>query len=611
MGIFDFTKKKKQEVKKKESVVFVPLNKRREDRYFTKELSSSLGEVVDVAKHSLSIGIKEKSVLKSGDYLDISVLGTILEAEVVRITPVKVAFSIKQSLEQDMIQDHLKTLETFSIDLPPCQSFEAIQDEKELRVNRAIIHLMLELDDPNTNIDKFAPHIQELPSLQERLMKKANSIEQAKAGEVEDVSGAVARLGFTEVKKIVYDFINNEVALSNEALPHFENFEAYHLFLTAFFKKVAPLFNFNDIKNEGQSLLNMLLLPASMIYEEFPEVGKWYKGPKKLFSLELRFLERKDLGCDYIKISRTYFVEQLKVFRYLFDGFVLGYQMLYPHYLLDMSIEISERKLRFGYICYLTILALQYYFDNDNYSGAQLFSKLQRFGMEPLEAKEFMDKIVESVNSQLEKISKRGILKYKDIPTSTLSFSSLLGTGPYVEYLKKSFTILDERGQRLALRYEDEMFSHDILEKLLAFDEFEFRKKPFCVLPCERLADENLYLDQFKGFDLLVFKNIDKLSPKLFEDFAKIWRDFEGQCIVTYSTYSMLDYNNSALYKLLQPFVVDFPSYFQSPTLYVKMLTYSLQKIEKFFGKTVCDLGDFKGKNMTQESVYWFCIEKV
>ncbi len=612
MGLFGFGKKKQTPNSSQPQNEIVRLNRRVVDRYWIENLPTSLGDGVDGAKNSMTIGVKSGN-LSVGDFIDLQILQNTYEAEVERIATTKVVFKLSSELQQEILRPYLKRIIEEEPQISSCLNLENIVHDKEIETNKALVHLMLELDDPNTSIEKFKAYIEALPVLKEKLLKKANSIEKTRAStKVEDVGCAITRLGFSEVKQEVYDFINHEVTLSNTSLPQFQNFEAYHIFLTGFFKNIAPLFGFKDIKNEGQSLLNMLMIPAAIITKEAPEVGKWYRSPKELFGLEMRFLERLKLGCDFIDITQEYFVKTLGVFTYLFDGFILGYQMLYPQYSPSTNIELSERKLKFGYLCYLSMLALRFVFTNDTYSGYLLFGRLQRLGMSMSQSKAFMDKLIQGTNEQLFKIGVSGTLRPKEIPSSQYTLSSILGTGMYVEYLSKSFDIFDKKGTRLALRYEDEFFAHDVLEKIINLSDFEFRKAPFCIVSCDKLKDEDLYLDQFKVFDLLIFKNVDKLPTQLFQDFSKIWKDFEGKCIATYSSYSMIDFENSDLYKLLNPFVVDFPSYYQSTTLYVKMLSYTKQKIDRFFEDFVCDLAQFKGdKIVSQKSVYWRCIKEV
>ena len=612
MGLFGFGKKKEEKSpssQQKENIY--SLNKRAFDRYWVADLPTSLGEGVDGAKNSIAVATKE-SGLRVGDLIELQISDGTYEAKVERVAATKVAFRLTPQLNEEILRSHMKRVIEHQPQLPPCPNLKDIVYDQEIETNKALIHLMLELDDPNTNIEKFKSYIEALPNLQEELLKKANSIEKARAGRVDEVGTAITRLGFSEVKKQVYDFINNEVNLSNTSLPQFQNFEAYHIFLTGFFKKVAPLFGFNDIKSEGQSLLNMLIIPAVIVNKQAPEVGQWYRSPKEFFGLEMRFLEQLKIGCDFIQISKEYFVETLGVFRYLFDGFILGYHMLYPQYSSAVKIELSERKLKFGYLCYLSMLALRFLFANDHYSGYLLFGRLQRLGMSVGQSKAFIDELVQSTNRQLNRIGIKTSIRPKDIPSAQYTLSSILGSGIYVDYLAKSFLLFEKKSTRLALRYEDECFAHDILEKILNLEEHASRKEPFCVIPCENLIDDDLYLDQFKSFDIIIFKNIDKLPEKLLPDFNKIWKDFEGHCIATYSSYSFIDFQNNDLYQSLNPFVVDFPSYHQSATLYVKMLSYTKRRIEKFFEISACDLSQFKQEGfLSQKSVYWECVKKI
>ena len=92
------------------------------------------------------------------------------------------------------------------------------------------------------------------------------------------------------------------------------------------------------------------------------------------------------------------------------------------------------------------------------------------------------------------------------------------------------------------------------------------------------------------------------------KDFQKLWRDFDGDFICTFSSESMIEFNNTELYNLLEPFIVDFPSYFQSPLLYTKMLVNTAKTINKFAGSEVCDIVAFKSDYITQKSIYVECM---
>ncbi len=609
MALFGFRKKKNEETTK-EQIEHKALNKRCCDRYWVSDMFTSVGEASDVAKDSIAVPIKENPY-RYGDSLEIEICQKRYKVDVIRVASNKVAFKLDTPLDEEIVKEHLKKIKEDEFKTDGALELENVVHDEDIETNKAIIHLMLELDDPNTNIEKFKSNIEALPKLKDEIMKRANAIEKARAGRVEDVGTAISRLGFSDVKKIVYDFINDEVNLSSQSLPQFENFEAYHLFLTGFFKKIAPLFGFKDIKNEGQSLLNMLIINAEIISKQNPKLASMYISPKELFALEMRLLERKNVGMDFIETGKQYFVQTLEVFKYIYDGFVLGYLMLYPQYPLTFSVTLSERKLRFAYLCYLSILALKHLFSSDKYSGYLLYNRLSRMGLDMLETKKFIDELIEQTNTQLHSIGVTKPIRHKEIPSSQYLLSSIMGSGIYVDYVSKSFSLFDKKVDRLSLRYEDEMYSHDILEKILNMEEYSLKQLPFCVIPCDKLEDDDLYLDQFKAFDILVFKNIDKLPEHLFKDFQKIWNDFEGKCIATYQASSMLDFEDTKLYNLLQPFVVDFPSYYQSPTIYVKMLSYTTQKINRFFKTSLCDLSEFKEDVISQKSVYFRCLEKL
>ncbi len=607
MGLFGFGSKKKEQERPSAPEQRLQLNRRKEDRYLVKELNTNYGEVIDVAKTGIAVMAKSGS-LDVGDFVDLKLQEMQLEASVSAVQTKRSALTLQQAVPQELIQNHL--LLPQDLPLTPKGSFnkDDIFHDKDIEINRAIINLMLEIDDPNTTIEKFQESIESLPKLKEMLLKRANSIEKARAARVEDVKSAITRLGFEEVREIVYEYINYDINLSNTRLSNFKDFDLYTILLNHIFKKFASLLHFNDLKSEGRSLLSMSYIGAVLMSKEKDELSSYYKGAKELFSLEMRLKEKIELDIDLLDVCRLYFLETLGVFRYIYDGFVLAHLLLTPSLEIHFPITLSERKLKFAYVSYLTILAQKFILAKDPVSGHMLFNRLRRYGLSLQEAKEFLDGIIENVNLQLAKIGTEKRVAHIDYPSYSFTIEAALGKNIYSEYFIGKIAAVNKEGKRVALRYEDSYYAHKVLEAIVQNDSYAFRSMPYCIVPCEALVDEDLSLDQFSSFDLVVFRNIDQLPKVLFNDFKKVWNDFEGKIILTYAKESMIDFSDEQLFGLIREVVVDVPSYFQSPSIYLKMVQNTLSEIKRFSEKASCDLEDFKEGILTQRSVYLRCL---
>ncbi len=609
MALFGFGKKNKEEQKENEAPrSFLRLNKRAYPRYLLKDLPTSFGEAIDVGKRGIHIAA---SGLKEGDIIDLEIGGKKFEATVTRVDGSKIALGLNEDFPKALIGEYMYSVEKKDIKPKRCVDLRQVEQASDLSVTRAIINLMLEIEDPNTNIEKFKENIEALEDLKEKILAMANSVEVAGRGRVEDVGSAVTRLGFESVKRIVYQYITYEVSLSHTELKNFKDFELYNIFLGAVFKKLAPLFNFKDLKNEGQSLLTMSSVGAILISKECPQIATFYDGVGRLYSYEMRELERGECGRDFFEMNASYFLDFLGVFRYLFDGFVLAHFMLYPHYRpKNLKISLSQRKLRFAYVTYLSLLAQKFLFAKEKNSGFIFFHRLKRLGFSLQEAKSWFEYLIDNTNKKLQRVGiEKSIPKY-EIPSQIVSLESFLPGGIYSNYFLARWEEFDKNGDRLALRFEDEVYAHLVLEQLINHESYSFLHKPFCVVPCDILEDDELPLAMFEGFDLLVFKNIDKLDLKLFKEFQKLWRDFEGKILVTFSMDSMLEYENPSLFSLLNQQMVDFPSYFQSSMLHSKMVSISCAKLNTFFEKEVCDIAEFKNIATSMSVIYAKAMEK-
>ncbi len=609
MALFGFGKKKETKQTPEKAQSSTKLNRRRWIRYKAEGLQSSLGEVVDIAKRSLSVALDKN--LEVGESVSVELEGTTYEAEVVALYKNRAALVVQSDIRADVVAKALKRLPACEIAPRKRFDFATIESDETVRINKAIVNLMLEIEDPNTTIDKLEKNILAVPKLEETILKRANSIEKARAARIKTVHEAITRLGFDEIKLMIYDYINYDLNLSNNDLKHFKNFDLYNLLINALFKHFAPLFGFNDVKGEGQSLMGMSYIGAMYLAQQSAKLQERYKDVDTLFDYEMRLLERLELGEDIFTLSRHYFLDVLDVFRYLFDGYVLAYMAHQPHYKPRFPMTLSERKLKFSYIAYLTILAMRYILGNDKHSGYVLFNRLKRFGLDLVEAKNFLNRIIDEVNARLRDIDAKNHLRHCQTPTILYSLENYLGSGIYYDYIRRVFDDVEKGHSRVAICYGDEAYTHLVLEKILNYDEYRFNKLPFAVVDCSVIADDDMPLSQLSSFDLVVFKNIHELPASLMQDFVKIYKDFEGTLIATFDQSAMLDFTNEKLYDLIRDDIVQMPSYEESALYYMKMVHNALAHLKDFAGVEVCDIADFKEKTKRYDCIETECIEKL
>ncbi len=609
MALFGFGKKKEPKKEPQHQSEDVKLNRRRWIRYDVRGLQTSLGEAMDISRRSIAVAADKK--LEIGEKLDIVIGDETFEAQVVAVYKNRVALELASDITQDIIQDALPTLASCKTEPRKDFRFDTLLSDEDVRINRAIVNLMLEIEDPNTTIEKLEQNILAVPKLEELILKRANSIEKARAARIETVRDAIARLGFEEIKLMVYDYINYDLNLTNTALIHFKDFDLFTLMINALFKRFAPLFGFNDIKSEGQSLMGMSYVGAMYLAQESEKLRRHYTDVDALFAYEMRVLEQAELGQDLLALDRYYFLEVLGVFTYIFDGFVLAYMAHQPHYKPVFKMTLSARKLKFSYIAYLAILAMRYILGADKHSGYVLFNRLKRFGYDLGEAKDFLNTIIDEVNHKLRKIGSDKHIKHCQMPTILYSLENYLGSGIYYEYIKTQIEEVDKGHNRIVLGYEDEAYTHFVFEKIINYDEYRFNKLPFAVIDCAAIEDEDLALDQFSSFDMLLIKNLHMLPESLQADFAKLYRDFDGVLFVTFAKSALLDFARPQLYGLIRDDYVEMPSYEHSAIFYMKMVQNALAQLKNFAHGEVCDIAEFKVEAKSFGCIERECIDKL
>jgi hypothetical protein len=236
-------------------------------------------------------------------------------------------------------------------------------------------------------------------------------------------------------------------------------------------------------------------------------------------------------------------------------------------------LSLTKINLNFSYITYLTLIAEQAIIEKDKASATILMSRLLRTGMAAEKLKSFIETNISEINRIMADIGRKGVLKTPQAGAA-FKFADFVPNEAHYEKFIKNFRDFAAI-KRIAIGYEDEHYAHYIIGKMLDAEDIGLNSTMFCVIPCENLSSEDLQESAFSFFGIVVFKNIDKLNSSLLRSLVKLWNSFEGGIILTFSKYSLIDFNNKDLFVLLRKYVVDFPSYFDDEKIYHKMLDHT------------------------------------
>jgi hypothetical protein len=226
-------------------------------------------------------------------------------------------------------------------------------------------------------------------------------------------------------------------------------------------------------------------------------------------------------------------------------------------------------------------------------------------GMDQSKIMDFLRDSIREANDVLNDLGLSGSIRSSSLPQSSFKIDGYVQENIHDTYLMKSFKDFSaiKRIKRMALRYEDAAYTHFILNKFMIADEIGLNSKVHCVIPCKNISENALYVEDFSYFDLVVFKDIDKLPVSLMKAFVKLWNSFEGELIVTFSTLSFLDIDNKDLYLLLKNHIVDFPSYFSNREIYDRMIDHTINYVKPFSGNREIDRMKYLNDSFTMEFI--------
>jgi hypothetical protein len=212
LGLFSFITNSKKSEKKEEKKVkktFL-LNFRSADRYHIKEIEINaagkiLGRIKDISKHGIGIRKVEPKELNK-EKISVKIAGVEVFSSVKKETLKEIGVKFEENINvKGIIEKNVLRPKKYALLKNSSFSKEEIEENENIQKVKSVVNLMLELDDPNTSIDKFVIHIKSLRDLEARIIQKANSVLSSSKSEISDINVAITRIGFEAVKKIVYN----------------------------------------------------------------------------------------------------------------------------------------------------------------------------------------------------------------------------------------------------------------------------------------------------------------------------------------------------------------------------------------------------------------------
>jgi len=567
--------------------------------------------------------------------LNLTIYDRPVTAEIVWQNKEYMGLKFQHSPEFDqLIKDNVKRVRKIDITPDRIITDNEIAGITERDLFGTFMNLIVELESPGTNLSRLRHYVDDIsetlqsmdenddeqeealmteegagkPSdLKELLIREANkSFDED--GEINNVDFAIARLGLDSVKDISSKYLREEISRLELPLSGFKNYEAYNILNTVFFKRLIPFFAFEDERGNGNLLLSLETKGINLIMDiSRKDLSGYYTSPSRVYSEVSRVYEVKYFGRDLLSVNKSYFENNMGMFKDLYSGYIMAHLILNPCYNLDKNIKLSltKKKLIFSFIAYITLIATKFIIDRDKNSGVVLVNILKKTGIEQSKIMDFLIDCVTEVNDILKKLDLKGRIGNISLPSSTFKIDSYLAKGSHFKYLMKSMSDFSAMRsiKRMALRYEDSSYAHYILGKFMTADDYGLNSKLCCVLPCNNISDEPFYIEDFYYFDVLVLKDIDRLPSSHIKDFINLWDNFEGKIIVTLSVYSFLDFNNKNLHNLLRKHIVDFPSYFSGKGVYERMIDHTIRYITPYIGEHEVDKTKYMGDIVSMDYI--------
>ena len=408
-----------------------------------------------------------------------------------------------------------------------------------------------------------------------------------------DVDCIVARLGIDSLKKLSTSFVKKNRARVEVSLQGFKNYHLFSALKTVFLKQVAPFFGYPNINNEGSSLLSLEVCGLKILMKDSSiDLDNIYTSPSRFYTETARVYEKVNFGYDIVHLNKMYFGKELNLFNDIIDGYVMGNLILNPHMTFDKSVKlnITKTNLAYSFVVYLSYLFVKFEMDADMEAGVVLFSKLKRTGMEETKIMGFINSCISRANKVLVDMDLKESIKPVNFPRLHTKPESLIRNNPAFSHFSNSLVKLNGGdGKRMVIRYDDESYCHYILSRVLASDLAGLKSSIVCVVPCANIADEAMHFEDFAGFDLVIFKGLDKLSLYHRQWLIKFWKSYEGKIIATVNSESIFDIFQKELYAIMKDHVVEFPSYMINPELHSTMVNQALKYVNGFTKQATVD----------------------
>lgn len=436
----------------------------------------------------------------------------------------------------------------------------------------------------------------ETADIVELLIHEARRASSARHVEIFSIDFAVARLGLESIKKISRDFVHKKLADMEISLPNFNGYEPFIILKTVIFKRLSHFFGFKDEEGEGSLLLSLETKGIEILMDlssaDSKDLKDYYTSSSRVYSEISRIFEKNNFGRDLLLINKSYFKKRLGRFDDLYDGYILAHLILNPCYTPDnIKLTLTKQQLIYAFLVYLTFIAVKYIMDRDKESAILFIHMLKRAGMNDNKITDFLSDSVSEANNVLAKLGLKGNIRTGPLHHDSFKIEGYLHRDVHFKYLLKAFDDFSmlKSVKRMAIRYEDETYTHFILGKLMMADDIGLNSKAYCVIPCRNISEKELYLEEFIYFDLVILKDVDRLPKCHIREFVKLWGSYEGKLIVTFSSSSFLDFDNKALYLLLKDHIVDFPSYFSDKGIYERMVDHTIDHLKPFLGGRIID----------------------
>jgi len=564
MGIFG-SKKQKESIKpEKEEALDL-----RWDKYFLNKSIKidDLGEIEFISKSLLRLRTDKKTnLIQEGLTIPVKINGKEYKCLVLEITERKIDLAFKEEFEDiDFIKKNTKFIESYKTSKKYTITDKEVESIKISQDFINAINLLSEVDDSNTDAEGLSFIINQIPPLKNKIIEEANKASEKVIEEIKDLPAAIARLGMDKIRKLSHQYFDLFVATYKNPMENFESFNQFNLTKVQAFKKFAPYIPFQPKRKVG--LLLLLLETVSSIENLFVEKDSNYKrilrNSLKFYSYPLRIYEQYLFGEDYLSLNERFLERKFKILLEVNDSYKLAHLLLNPMLSLKQEpLNLSNRNLKRAYLYYLVFLAVNFLVYNDKKSGFILYNRLKRFGMSVNESTDFLNEIVFYVNKILTALKIKPYLRIPPVNYTISCKKNFPESGDFVDLIEAFKKLGSGKFKRLALRHQDSRFAGLLLNYLINDPEIGLHDKSFIIIPSEEIQNpDSLLIESLAGFDIVYFKNIDNLSPVIYREFYKVWKNFEGIIIVDYSYYSFLDFdpNKIQIFHIIKENKIDIP----------------------------------------------------